>query len=95
MQRDPSRATTELYRGVLVLAAGAGTIEQRLGEAFHAHLGRVSASALPPDMHDEWNAIQEELLAMYPAPGRTHRVDFERSSELARRIILIYDALIR
>lgn len=85
----------QLYETVLTLASDEGKIEERLSRAYFDHLQAIDGTAFPPDARKEYEDICAELRKMYPAPGTIDGVDRSAAVNLAMRIILIYDALVR
>lgn len=96
MSSDPSAALKkQLYETVLQLASDEGKIEERLARAYFEHIRSLDVSALPPDMQREYEAIRAQLGTMYPTVGATDRIDQNIAINIAMRIILIYDAMIK
>lgn len=85
----------QLYETVLALASEEGTIEERLSHAYFQHMHGVDVSSLPPEARGEYEAICAELKKMYPAPGKIDGIDRAAATNLAMRIILIYDAMVK
>jgi hypothetical protein len=96
MSSDPSAALKkQLYETVLLLASDEGKIEERLARAYFAHVQSMDVSALPESMQREYETIRAELQKMYPTVDATHGVDQNIAINLAMRIILIYDGMIK
>lgn len=95
MQSEPTAAVKKLYQAVLVLASEEGKIEERLGLAYRDHLRTIALSSLPPEAQSEWASITAELEAMYPEKGGGRAIDSTRAVDLAQRILLVYDSMIR
>jgi hypothetical protein len=94
MQSEPTAALKKLYQAVLVLASEEGKIEERLGLAYRDHLRSIPLSSLPPQAQSEWESITVELDGMYSSKGE-RTVDATRAVDLAQRILLVYDSMIR
>lgn len=85
----------KLYETVLLLASEEGRVEERLAHAYFNHIQALPASLFPAELRAEYEALCAELEQMFPEPGRTDGVDQNRAVDLAQRIILIYDAIIK
>jgi hypothetical protein len=95
MQSEPTAALKKLYQAVLVLASEEGKIEERLGLAYRDHLRSIPLSSLPPQAQSEWESITVELDSMYSGKTGERTVDATRAVDLAQRILLVYDSMIR
>lgn len=95
MQSEPTAALKQLYQAVLVLASEEGKIEERLGLAYRDHLRSIVPSSLPSHAQSEWGSITAELDAMYSEKGGEGAIDTTRAVDLAQRILLVYDSMIR
>lgn len=96
MSADPVRVLKQqLYDTVLALASDEGNVEERLAHAYHRHMRKIDSSSLPLEVRGEYDAISAELQRMFPAPGKIDGVDRSAAINLAMRIILIYDAMIK
>ena len=95
----PSRSDTvskqQLYEAVLMLASEESRIEERLARVYFGHIRTIDASSLPVDVRPEWNQIRDELMQMYPQPGKIDGVNQTAAVNLAMRIILVYDSMIK
>lgn len=85
----------QLYEAVLVLASEEGKIEERLAHAYFEHIQALGSASFPADTRPEYDAICAELKQMYPQRGKTDGVDRSAAVNLAMRIILIYDSMIK
>ncbi len=94
MQSEPTAALKKLYQAVLVLASEEGKIGERLGLAYREHLRSITLSSLPLQAQGEWESITAELDTMYSGSGE-HAVDATRAVDLAQRVLLVYDSMIR
>ncbi len=95
MPSEPTTAVKRLYQAVLVLASEEGKIEERLRVAYFDHLRAISLPSLPAEVRGEWESIRAELDAMYSATDGAKSVDGLRAVDLAQRILLVYDSMIR
>jgi hypothetical protein len=96
MEPEPTTALKRLYAAVLGLASEEGRIEERLRTAYIDHLRDLSSESFPPPLRGEWETIRAELAQMYPAERPSlERIDQQRAVDVAQRILLVYDALIR
>lgn len=95
MQSDSNTALKKLYEAVLVLASEEGKIERRLGIAYSNHLRAIPLSSLPVALVDEWQSILRELETIYPSATTAESLDPSRAVDLAQRILLVYDSMIR
>ncbi len=96
MSSDSSTALKQrLYETVLALASEEGTIEERLSYAYFRYLRTIDSVSLPAEVRREYEEICAELRKMYPAPGRIDGVDRGAAINLAMRIILIYDSMMK
>lgn len=84
-----------LYRAVVVLASAEGRIQERLAESFWQHLCLIEPNALPPSVREDFAALCAELKTL--CGDRRNAVDIAESKagEYARRVILVYDGVLR
>jgi hypothetical protein len=92
MQSESATALKKLYQAVVVLASEDGAIEERLRAAYFNHLREVPTTCLPVEIRNECESLQAELEDLY-CLGR--KIDSAKAVDLAQRILLVYDALIR
>ena len=96
MPSDSRTAVTQqLYETVLVLASEEGAIEERLAHAYFQYMQHVDSAALPPDARTEFESIRAEVGALYPRKGVIDGVERGTAINLAMRIILVYDSLLK
>lgn len=95
MHSELTAALQRLYQAVLALASEEGKIEERLRVAYFDHLRVISPSSLPAEVRGEWESIRTELDGMYSATDGAKGVDGLRAVDLAQRILLVYDSMIR
>jgi hypothetical protein len=95
MQSASESATQRLYKAVIVLASGQGVVQERLAHAYVSYLADLNTTQLPAGLRDECDTIRNALRAMHPEGGKLDGADPERCMELARRIIIVYDAIIK
>lgn len=91
---DPAAALKALYEAVLRLASEDGKIEARLGQIYFDHLRTLDPASFPEAVRAEWQSILSDLERLYPQPGQT-AADPTRAVDLAQRILLVYDSMIR
>lgn len=84
-----------LYRAVVVLASADGSIQERLAESFWQHICLIDTAALPPSVREDFVALCAELKALFDKRSRLLDVPETKAGECARRLILIYDAVLR
>lgn len=85
----------QLYRAVVVLASADGRIQERLAESFWQHICLIDSAALPPSVRKDFAALCSELKKLLGDRGRTADIAEAKAGEYARRVILIYDAVLR
>jgi hypothetical protein len=95
MQSETNTAKERLYKAVIALASGQGPVQERLAHAFISYLSRIEASAFPIHVRSEYEAIRKDLEKMYPEGARLDGMDQNQCAQLARRIIIVYDAVIK
>lgn len=95
MQSDEDNLLQHLYRAVLVLASAEGRIQERLGECYGTHLCHVDHKGLPPSVQQDFIALCEELKEIHEDGNKRAKVSEARAGELARRIIMVYDAVLK
>lgn len=96
MSSDSSTAfKQQLYETVLALASDEGNVEERLSRAYYQHMQKIDSSSLPPEVRGEYEAIVAELARAFSGPGKIDGVDRSTAVNLAMRIILIYDSMIK
>lgn len=95
MQSEPATVLEKLYEAVLVLASGEGKIDSRLGKAYFGLLCAIPPADFPAPLQSEWQSISTELQRLYPVEGVIDGIDQTSAVNVAQRILLVYDALIR
>lgn len=96
MSSDPGTALKQrLYEAVLVLASEEGKIEERLAHAYFEHMQSIDSAWFPAGARAEYDAICADLKKLYPQRGKTDGIDQSVAVNLAMRIILIYDSMIK
>ena len=95
MELEPTAALKRLYAAVLVLASEEGSIEERLRTAYLNHLHAMPVDTLPERLRGEWRLIEAELGQMYSAETPPERLEHDKAVDVAQRILLVYDSLIR
>jgi hypothetical protein len=89
-----ANALQALYEIVLVLASDQGKLAERLGRVYFFHLERLDASAFPHGVQQQLQVIRDELRRLYPEHGQVGEVDVDRASDIAQRIMMLYDAVL-
>lgn len=84
-----------LYSAVLVLASTDGSIQERLAESFWQHICLIDTGALPPSVRDDFMALCGELKTLLGDRTRALDIAEAKAGECARKLILIYDAVLR
>jgi hypothetical protein len=80
-----------LFTAVLVLGADEGTIDERLREAYHGGLNRISRNpGLPEYLRADFDNLMTELDELLSAP---RPLDTKQASRLAKQVVGIYDRL--
>lgn len=95
MQSDDDSLLQRLYRAVLVLASAEGRIQERLGQCYGTHLCHVDYKGLPAAVQQDFVALCNELKEIHDDSGKRAQVSEARAGELARRIIMVYDAVLK
>lgn len=92
----------KLYAAVLILASGTGSIQERLCNAYADSLMRLQdRNDFPVEMRDDFEAIQNELTAVQPLgdegsiKASTNAMTDDKASEIAEKIVLMYDQITR
>lgn len=84
-----------LYQAVLVLASADGSIQERLAESFWQHICLIDTAALPSSVREDFTVLCAELKALLGNRKRVPDIAEAKAGECARRLILIYDAVLR
>ena len=95
MEIEPTAALKRLYAAVLVLASEEGSIEERLRTAYLDHLRAMPVDTLPERLRGEWRAIEVDLGRMYATQTPLERISHDKTVDVAQRVLLVYDSLIR
>lgn len=94
MQPDSPKPLERLYRSVVVLASADGPIQERLAESFWQHLCHIDVAQLPPSVRGDFTTLCAELKAIFAGSAR-EALPEAKAGEYARRLILIYDGVLR
>lgn len=87
---DLITAWRHLFSAVLTLGADQGTVDQRLREAYVGGLSRVSPNpGLPDPIREDYDKLMAELADLFE--GGQSPIDTRRASQLAKRVVAIYD----
>jgi len=95
MDTDRPNPLEGLYRAVIVLVSAQGRIQERLAESFWQHLCHVDHTALPPSVREDFVTLCAELKSLFGDRTRAVDIGDARAGEYARRLILVYDAVLR
>lgn len=95
VEMDAPSGLERLYRAVVVLAAADGRIQERLAQSFWEHLCLIDAATLPPSVRTDFTAFCAELKSVLRERGRPNDMTEAKAGEYARRLILVYDAVLR
>lgn len=86
----------KLFSALLVLASGAENIEQRLEAAYRLVNIIDPQLDLPPELVDELENLRAELQRVYFLPSaNSERPQPRWASEMAKRLVALYDKLAR
>lgn len=86
---DVITAWRHLFSAVIKLGSGAGTVEERLRDAYRGDLLRVSLpSGLPERLRDDYALLMKDIATLFEGQ---QTVDTKRASGLAKRVVAIYD----
>lgn len=89
---DLTTTRRHLLAALCALGTDEGRIEQRLHAAYAGGLRRLSRADLPDDVRPEYLALMAELADLYSRPDR---IDAERASRLAKRVVKLYERVIK
>ena len=95
MHTESPNSLEQLYRAVVVLASAEGRIQERLAATFWQHLCLIDHNSLPPSVRDDFSAVCAELKALLGERGRRVDITETKAGEYARKVILVYDAVLR
>lgn len=95
MDTDRPNPLEGLYRAVVVLVSAQGRIQERLAESFWQHLCHVDHAVLPPSVREDFATLCAELKSLLGDPDRAVNIGDAKAGEYARRLILVYDAVLR
>lgn len=93
MSESPS---SRLEAAVLILASGEERVCLRVERAYADHLRDLDPRTLAaPALRARWAALLADLQRMYPGTGPSPDLDEDKAAALARRILDLYDAVLR
>lgn len=93
MSESPS---SRLEAAVLILASGEERVCLRVERAYADHLRDLDPRALPEPAHQaQWSTLLADLRRMYPGTGPSPDLDEDKAAALARRILDLYDAVLK
>jgi hypothetical protein len=93
--------TFEQLEGAAVSLARAGSIKDRLAEAFRNHLAQVNAEELPEGLRADFRACHDALVRERPQPGEdavratVRKLSAQDADELAGNVVRLYGAYVR
>lgn len=89
--RELEKTRGHLLSAVLKLAAGHGTLQERLVRIYHEELSQISPNpGLPGSMQGAYREIMSELSNL---SSRTDHTDAARAARLAKQIVILYDRI--
>jgi hypothetical protein len=94
-------AWEKLHVGVLILASGNDSVQERLGRAYANSIMRLTPEDLPEAIREKFEQLEEEMTSVAPSgdEGRiaatTQAMSEEAASALAEQIVSMYDAVTR
>lgn len=91
MVNSTIRPVLDFQGAVRVLATRPGSVAERLRQAYHEYLRGAAFGRLPAPYREQCEALRGEIEAFLSSPGS----DETRAVELAAKVLLAYDALIK
>lgn len=80
-----------LFAAVLALSTDGGSVDRRLQEAYRRSLRKISPTPhLPQHLRAEFDELMDELRVFC---SRQDEDDAKRASQLARKVVVLYDRL--
>lgn len=87
---------SRLEAAVLILASGEERVCLRVERAYARHLRDLDPEQLPdPALRSQWTALLADLRRLYPGTGASPDLDEDKAAALARRILDLYDAVLK
>jgi hypothetical protein len=93
--------TWEQLEGAALSLARAGSIKDRLAEAFRSHLAEVNADELPESLRQQFRVCHDTLIRERPQPGEdavratVRKLSGSEADELASFVVRLYGAYVR
>ncbi|HUL19401.1 MAG TPA: hypothetical protein VLV29_09060 [Steroidobacteraceae bacterium] len=93
--------TWEQLEGAALSLARAGSIKDRLAEAFRKHLAEVNAEELPEALRPQFRLCHDALIRERPQPGEdavratVRKLSGSEADELAGFVVRLYGAYVR
>jgi hypothetical protein len=93
--------TFEQLEGAALSLARAGSIKDRLADAYRRHLAQVNVEELPDTLRAPFRACHEALTRERPQPGEdavratVRKMSNTQADEVACGVVLLYGALVR
>lgn len=93
--------TWEQLEGAALSLARAGSIKDRLAEAFRSHLSEVNAEELPESLRQQFRVCHDALIRERPQPGEdavratVRKLSGSEADELACFVVRLYGAYVR
>ena len=93
--------TFEQLEGAALSLARAGSIKDRLADAYRNHLAQVDLEELPDTLRAQFHACHEALTRERPQPGEdavratVRKMSSTQADEVAASVVRLYGALVR
>ncbi|HTT43983.1 MAG TPA: hypothetical protein VMG33_13000 [Steroidobacteraceae bacterium] len=93
--------TYEQLEGAALSLARAGSIKDRLADAFRNHLAQLNAEELPEGLRAEFRACHDALIRERPQPGEdavratVRKLSAHEADEIACSVVRLYGAYVR
>ena len=94
-------STWEQLEGAALSLGRAGSIKDRLADAFRNHLAQVDAEELPDSLRETFRACHDALTRERPLPGEeavratVRKMSNQEADELAANVVRLYGAYVR
>jgi hypothetical protein len=91
----------ECFLSAAAVLASAGSVKQRLADAYASHLADIDQEDLPRELREEFMALGGSLSSMRPLPGETavqatvRKMSETQAAQCAQRIIDLLGSLTR
>jgi len=84
-----------LYDAIDCLASGKGSIQERVRDAYIYPLAPLRANEFPEELQKEFEMVEKELTKEGSVAATTKVMSEEKASEIARKIVSIYNKIAR